>query len=102
MNPLLRDELVAILTETLPSPPPADVAFPEVDVSPRACKMREILHIANAHGWHSAIVHFLSSRGCSYLSDLTDPQLDDLLGRMEGYVDAAETGSSLADCLPAS
>lgn len=104
MNPLLRDELVAILTEAMPAPPPApaDVVFPEVDVSPRAQKMREILRIANVHSWQAAVVHFLSSRGCGYLSDLTDPQLDDLLDRMEGYVDAAETGASLADCLPAS
>lgn len=102
MNPLLRDELVAILTEAIPAPSPADIAFPEVDVSPRAMKMREILYIADAYNWRSAIVHFLSTRGCSYLSDLSDPQLDDLLGRMEGYVDAAETGSSLVDCLPAS
>ena len=72
-----------------------------MDVSERAQKMRDILYIANAYGWQSAIVHFLSSRGRSYLSDLTDPQLDDLLDRMRGYVDAAETGSSLADCLPA-
>jgi len=101
MNPLLRDELVAILRETQPPVPPADVHFPEVDVSERAQKMRDILYIANAYNWQSAIVHFLSSRGRGYLSDLTDPQLDDLLDRMRGYVDAAETGSSLADCLPA-
>lgn len=102
MNPLLRDELVAILRETQPPAPPADVHFPPVDVSERAQKMREILHIADANGWRSAIVHFLSSRCCAYLSDLTEPQLDDLLDRMRGYLDAAETGSSLADCLPAS
>ena len=45
---------------------------------------------------------FLESRGQSHIADLTDPQLDDLLDRMNGYVDAAEMGCSLADCLPAS
>jgi hypothetical protein len=101
MNPLLRDELVAILKDTQPPAMPADLQFPQVDVSERAQKMREILHIANAYSWQTAIVHFLSSRGCAYLSDLTAPQLDDLLDRMRGYVDAAETGCSLAESLPA-
>lgn len=41
-------------------------------------------------------------KGVPYLSDLSDPQLDDLLGRMNGYVDAAEIGASLTDYLPAS
>lgn len=64
--------------------------------------MRAIVKIANSYGWHSAITHFLDMKGVSYMSDLTEPQLADLLQRMEGYVDAAETGASLADCLPAS
>lgn len=80
---------------------PAGVDYAPVDVSPRAKKMRAIIRIADAHGWHSAITHFLETKGTSYLSDLTDPQLDDLLGRMDGYVDAAEVGASLTDCLPA-
>lgn len=103
MNPMLRDELAAILAEA-PCPPamPLDIEFPAVDVSPRARKMRAVMRIANTYGWHSAITHFLESRAVSYLSDLTPPQLDDLLGRMHGYVDAAETGASLPDCLPAS
>lgn len=57
--------------------------------------------IANTYGWQIAVTHFLMTRGVPYLSDLTDPQLEDLLDRMRGYVDAAETGSSLPDCLPA-
>ncbi len=62
--------------------------------------MHQIMTIANAHGWQIAITHFLITRGKPYLSDLTDPQLDDLLDRMHGYVDAAETGCSLEHCLP--
>ena len=64
--------------------------------------MRAILRIANAHGWQDAITHFLETKRVSHLSDLSSTQLDDLLDRMHGYVDAAETGSSLPDCLPAS
>jgi hypothetical protein len=103
MDVALRDELAAILAESpLPPAPSNEFPFNPVDVSPRAIKMRAILHIAEQHQWHSAIVHYLQTRRTSYLSDLTDPQLEDLLQRMEGYVDAAETGCSLADCLPAS
>lgn len=101
MNPMLRDELVAILSEALPPPSPADIDLPPVDVSPRAKRMRAIVRIADTYGWRSAITHFLDSRGVSYLSDLTNPQLEDLLDRMHGYVDAAEMGASLPDCLPA-
>jgi len=63
--------------------------------------MHSIMVIAHTYGWQIAITHFLITRGVAYLSDLTDPQLEDLLDRMHGYVDAAETGSSLPDCLPA-
>lgn len=75
--------------------------FQAIDVSPRARKMHAIMAIANGHNWQIAITHFLMTKGVPYLSDLTDPQLDDLLGRMEGYVDAAEMGCSLEDYLPA-
>ena len=101
MNPFLREELAALLAEAVPPPSPPDVEFPPVDVSPRARMMRKIMRIANQHGWQMAITHFLETRGVPYLSDLSDPQLADLLDRMNGYVDAAETGCSLADCLPA-
>lgn len=102
MNPFLREELAAILAEA-PLPPAVapDSEFPPVDVSPRARKVRRILRIANQHGWQIAITHFLETRGVEYLSDLTMPQVDDLLDRMEGYLDAAEVGASLEDCLPA-
>ena len=105
MNPLLREELASILADSppAPNPPPRpmphDLHFPPIDMSPRARMMRAILRIANRHGWHSAIIHFMETRNVSHLSD---PQLADLCDRMEGHVDAAETGSSLADCLPAS
>ena len=106
MNPLLREQLSNLISAAVaaapPKAPPVGIDFESVDVSPRAQKMRAILRIANAHGWHSAIVMFLESRGQSHIFDLSDPQLDDLLDRMNGYVDAAEMGCSLADCLPAS
>lgn len=99
---LLREELAAMLAES-PLPPieAPDQAFPPVDVSPRARTTRAILRIADLYGWQSAIVHFLETKGVSYLSDLTNPQLDDLLDRMNGYVDAAEMGCSIEGCLPA-
>lgn len=103
MNPLLRDEIAAIISEAVNAPPPpADIEFAAIDVSPRAQKMRHAIRIANNYGWHAAIVMFLESRGQRHIADLSDPQLDDLVDRMNGYVDAAEMGCSLADCLPAS
>jgi hypothetical protein len=63
--------------------------------------MHAIMSIANSYGWQIAVTHFLMLKGVPYMSELTEPQLDDLLERMRGYVDAAETGCSLADCLPA-
>lgn len=102
MNPMLRDELAAIIAETpLPKPLPIDIQFDPIDVSWRAKRMRAILRIADANNWRCAVTHFMETKGVSYLSDLTDPQLDDLLDRMNGYVDAAEAGCSLPDSLPA-
>jgi len=62
--------------------------------------MHKIMVIANTHSWQIAVTHFLMTKGVPYLSDLSDPQLDDLLDRMQGYVDAAETGASLDEALP--
>lgn len=75
--------------------------FQPIDVSDRAQKMHAIMAIANTYNWQIAITHFLMTKRVPYISDLTDPQLDDLLDRMRSYVDAAETGCSLADVLPA-
>jgi hypothetical protein len=83
-----------------PAPPPPDAQF-AADVSPRTRMMRAIVRIANAHRWEDGIVHFLETKGVPYLSDLTDPQIADLHSRMLGYVEAAENGYSLPDCLPA-
>lgn len=99
MNLLLRERIAEILADELPPPPVID--YPAIDNTPRARKMREIVRIADAHGWRSAITFYLDTRGESHIADLTDPQLDDLHDRMLGYLDAAETGCSLADCLPA-
>lgn len=100
LDPVALKALAIELATALPPPAPALSEQP-LDVSKRACTMRAIRRIADAYNWHDAITHFLETRGASYMSDLTDPQLDDLLGRMHGYVDAAETGCSLPDCLPA-
>lgn len=80
---------------------PSWATLDAVDVSPRAVKMEEIMRIANTYRWQVAITHFLQTKGVPYMSDLSEPQLDDLHDRMLGYVDAAETGCSLADSLPA-
>lgn len=74
---------------------------PALDQHPRAVKMRAILRIAQTYNWQSAIAHFLDTRGVAYMSDLSDPQLEDLMDRMDGYVDAMMTGCSSVDCPPA-
>ena len=102
LDPIALKTLALELSAAMPPTPPADIAYPSVDVSERAIKMTKIIRIAHAYSWPDAIPHFLRSRGVSHLLDLSDTQLDDLEGRMDGYVDAAMTGCSLADCLPAS
>ena len=87
-------------TEEPPSRLPDWTTFQAVDVSERALKMHKIMVIANTYSWQIAVTHFLMTKGVPYLSDLTGPQLDDLLDRMHGYVDAAETGACLEDALP--
>lgn len=75
---------------------------PVLDTSPRAVMTRAILRIAQTYGWQSAVTHFLDTRGAACLSDLKDPQLEDLHDRMIGYLDAAMTGCDSPDALPAS
>lgn len=105
-------ELRLVGSESAPEPkeepveePPARLpdwtTFQAVDVSERALTMHKIMVIANTYNWQIAVTHFLMTKGVPYLSDLTSPQLDDLLDRMNGYVDAAEMGACLHDALPA-
>lgn len=101
LDPVELKSLALELAAAMPPTPDAAIGYPAVDVSPRGKKLTAIIRIADRHGWHIAITHFLQMKGVPYLTDLSIPQLDDLLERMEGYVDAAETGCSLADCLPA-
>lgn len=101
LDPIALKALAIELATALPPAPAPDVFDRPIDISPRACALRAIRRIAHAYGWHDAVTHFLETRGVAYLSDLSQPQLDDLLDRMEGYVDAAQTGCSLPDCLPA-
>lgn len=101
LDPIALKSLAIELAAALPPAPPDQTTERRLDTSPQARKIREIQRIADSYGWQSAIVHFLDMKGAAYLSDLTPPQLDDLLGRMHGYVDAAETGCSLPEGLPA-
>lgn len=84
-----------------PSRLPDWTSLQPVDVSERALTMHKIMVIANTHSWQIAVTHFLMTKGVPYLSDLTEPQLDDLLDRMHGYVDAAEMGACMHDAMPA-
>lgn len=101
LDPIALKTLAIELAAAMPPTEPCDIDYPAVDVSPRAIKMARVVRIANQYNWPDAIPHYLRSRGVSHLSDLSDPQLDDLCDRMDGYVDAAMTGASLEDCLPA-
>lgn len=101
LDPIALKSLALELAAAMPPPPPVPMALQPTDVSPRAIKIRRIERIARCYEWPDAIPHFLEMKGVPYLTDLTDPQIDDLLDRMEGYVDAAETGCSLPNCLPA-
>lgn len=101
LDPIALKTLALELAAAMPPTPPSDIDYPAVDISERAIKMTKIIRIAQQYNWPDAIPHFLRSRGVPHLFDLNDTQLDDLEGRMDGYVDAAMTGCSLADCLPA-
>lgn len=101
LDPMALKSLAIELAAAMPPPMPFDIEFDRIDVSPRAVKIAHVMRIAKAYDWPDAIPHFLRSRGVSHICDLSGPQLDDLAQRMDGYVDAAMTGCSLADCLPA-
>lgn len=72
-----------------------------LDTSERAVRIRAIVRVAQTYSWQSAIAHFLDTKGVGGMLDLSDAQLADLHDRMQGYVEAAMTGCSLEDCLPA-
>lgn len=99
LDPIALKSLALELAAAMPPPPPSTLQA--IDVSPRGIKIRAIQRIADSYRWPDAIPHFLDMKGAAYISDLTDPQLEDLMQRMEGFVDAVETGSSVADCPPA-
>lgn len=101
MNPFLREEIANILAEA-PVPVAAiEPGLSPLDMSPRAKKIRAINRIATQYNWPDAVPHFLDTKNVASILDLSPPQLDDLLERMRGYVDAAEMGCSLAEGLPA-
>lgn len=101
LDPIALKTLAIELASALPPAPPEPSMGSPLDTSPRAKTIRSIQRIADRYGWHSAIVHYLDMKDAEYVSDLTNSQLDELLERMKGYVDAAEMGCSLVDSLPA-
>lgn len=101
MNPFLREEIAAILAEAPVPMVDVDPGLSPLDTSPRARKIRAIMRIAVQYNWPDAVPHFLDTKGVGSILDLSPPQLDDLMARMDGFVDAAEMGCSLPDCLPA-
>ena len=100
LDPVSLKALAMELAASMPPCPPSP-GEGATDVSPRGIKIARIERLARRYEWPDAIPHFLQTKCVPYITDLTDPQLEDLLQRMEGYVDAAEMGCSLADCLPA-
>lgn len=74
---------------------------PCLDTSPRATQIRAILRIAQNYGWQSAVAQFLDAHGVGAIAHLPDDLLEALHHRMEAYVDAAMTGCSPKDILPA-
>lgn len=73
-----------------------------LDQSQRGRLTRAISRIALRYPWgRTAVEHFLDLKGVGFVADLTDPQLDDLHSRMQGYVDAAEMGCDLDEPLAA-
>jgi hypothetical protein len=101
MNQFLREEIAAILAEAPVPVADVDPGLSPLDMSPRAKKIRAIMRIATQYAWPDAVPHFLDTKNVASILDLTTPQLDDLMGRMEGFVDGVETGCSLPDCPPA-
>lgn len=72
-----------------------------LEQSERARQIRAINRIALTYSWQSAVAHFLDTRGAGYLSELSDPQVEDLHDRMLGYLDGAMTACDSEDALPA-
>ncbi len=71
---------------------------PALDPSPRARMERAVNWVAARFAWGpETVAHFLDTRGVAYLSDLSMPQLEDLLERMQAYEDAAAHGHSTLD-----
>lgn len=72
------------------------LAPPGLDQSRRARMTRAINRVALRYPWgKGAVEHFLDMKGAGYLSNLTEPQVEDLHGRMQGYADAAEAGCDM-------
>ncbi len=75
---------------------------PPMEQTPRARMTRSINRVAARFAWGpDAVAHFLDTRGACYLSDLSEPQLEDLRDRMDAYEEAAANGWSAFDEPPA-
>ncbi|MBS0218104.1 MAG: hypothetical protein JSR63_07940 [Proteobacteria bacterium] len=104
----MLEELTDLLLQspTAKSQPPPNsygISAPgmRLDTSKEARLRRQIARIADRYHWWSAVTMFLDNRALSSLEELSRPQLEDLLDRMNGYVDAAEHACDLPDDLPA-
>jgi hypothetical protein len=95
----------SVLSEAVPAPQNAEgeawryfdwagqMLAPPLEQTARARMVRAVNRIAMRYPWgKTAVEHFLDLKVAGYLANLTDPQLDDLHGRMLGYVEAAEMG----------
>lgn len=101
LDPISLKSLAIELSAALPPAAPPEPSERPLDLSPRAKNLRAIQRIADTYGWQSAIVRFLDRTAAAYLSDLNNRQVEELLDQMQRYVDAAEVGASLPECLPA-
>lgn len=73
---------------------------PPLDTSIEARMRRRIQFLADRYRWQIAIDTFLDDRGVASMEQLAEPQLADLLSRMEGHLDAAMHGCDMPDDLP--
>ena len=72
-----------------------------LEQTPRARAEREILRIAWTYGWQPAVSRYLDAQAAPSLSALTDDQVEQLLERMQRYLDCAMTAGDFDEALPA-
>jgi hypothetical protein len=76
--------------------------IPPMEQTPRARMVRAVNRIAGRFSWGpETVAHYLDTRGATYITDLSLPQLEDLHDRMLAYEDSAMHGFSSPDEPPA-